>query len=97
MEATRNAKARATDNGRHGGEGVSTRSGAVAKEGLNTTDDIGRMMMAVIEDVVSGNMSDGTGNVVVNAAGKLMKSVELRMKYGSTVQPTESRKLYLTT
>lgn len=53
-------------------------------------------MMAIIEDVVSGNMSDGTGNVVVNAAGKLMKSVELRMKYGSTVQPTESKKLYLT-
>lgn len=39
-------------------------------------------MSAMMSDVISGQISAGTVNAACNAGGKLLKAVEMQMKYG---------------
>lgn len=40
------------------------------------------MMSALMSDLIEGNVSPQVGNATVNAGGKLLKVVELNLKYG---------------
>lgn len=46
------------------------------------------MMSALMSDIIEGAVSPQVGNATVNAGGKLLKVVELQLKYG---KPTESQ------
>lgn len=39
-------------------------------------------MSALMSDVIEGTLSPGVANAAVNAGGKLLKAVELQLKYG---------------
>ncbi len=39
-------------------------------------------MSAMMSDLVEGAISPSVGNAAVNAGGKLLKIVEMRLKYG---------------
>lgn len=42
------------------------------------------MMSALMSDLIEGNVTPQVGNATVNAGGKLLKVVELQLKYGRT-------------
>ena len=42
------------------------------------------MMSALMSDVIEGAITPQVANATVNAGGKLLKVVELTLKYGST-------------
>lgn len=42
------------------------------------------MMSALMSDLIEGNVTPQVGNATVNAGGKLLKIVELQLKYGKT-------------
>lgn len=99
MVATRNGQAGKSNShvAEHEGSRQSgaPRSLAIAQRGVKSTDDFEQLMSALMSDLIDGSINDGVGNAVVNAGGKLLKSVELRMKYGSTVANGSGRRLEL--
>lgn len=58
------------------------RSLAIAERGIRTGNDFADLMSAVMSDLISGRTSPVVGNAVCNAGGKLLKIVEMQMKYG---------------
>lgn len=40
------------------------------------------MMSALMSDIIDGSITPQVGNATVNAGGKLLKVVELQLKYG---------------
>lgn len=58
------------------------RSLAIAEQGIRTGSDLARLMSAMMSDLISGKLAPGIGNATCNAAGKLLKAVELQYKYG---------------
>ncbi len=50
------------------------------------------MMSALMSDLIEGNVTPQVGNATVNAGGKLLKVVELQLKYGSPEQGGQSSK-----
>ena len=44
-------------------------------------------MSALIGDLLEGTVDAGVGNAVVNAGGKMLKVVEMRLRYGGKSQP----------
>jgi hypothetical protein len=44
------------------------------------------MMSALMSDIIEGSVSPQVGNATVNAGSKLLKVVELQLKYG---KPTD--------
>lgn len=74
---------------------VANRSQAVVKEsadclkifadGIHTSKDFASGMSALMGDLVKGAMPPSVGNAVCNAGGKLLKVIELQMKYGKRV------------
>lgn len=57
---------------------------AIAQEGINDGSSFTRFMSALMTDLVDGSINAGVGNAAVNAGGKLLKCVEMQLKYGST-------------
>lgn len=47
-------------------------------------------------DIISQRITPQVGNAVCNAGGKLLKVVELQMRYGSAKEPNGERVLHLT-
>lgn len=43
-------------------------------------------MSALMSDAIEGTLGPGVVNATVNAGGKLLKAVELQMKYGVSVR-----------
>ena len=58
------------------------RSLAIASAGIKTGRDFSNMMSALMSDLIEGKITPGVGNATVNAGGKLLRMVELQMKYG---------------
>lgn len=54
------------------------------------------MMSALMTDVIAGTVSPGVCNAACNAGGKLIKIVELEIKYG-TRKSDDTKELLLTT
>ena len=57
------------------------RSAAIAGQGVSTGQDFAMLMSALMSDVIAGEISAGTCNAAVNAGGKLLKVVEMQMRY----------------
>lgn len=58
------------------------RSLSFAEKGIRTGGDFAGMMSALMSDTISGRISPQVTNATVNAGGKLLKVVELQLKYG---------------
>lgn len=39
-------------------------------------------MSAIMSDVIEGSLTPSTANAAVNAGGKMLKAIELQLKYG---------------
>lgn len=76
-------------------ERSSPRCREISDRGINTAADFTAFMSALVSDVISGTISAGIANAAVNAGGKMLKCVELTMKYG-TPGATGRRVLHLT-
>lgn len=53
-------------------------------------------MSALMTDLIEGNLTPAMGNATCNAGGKLLKVVELQLKYGTQSPKSNSRVLELT-
>jgi len=63
---------------------------AIATKGISTAADFANFMSALMSDLVEGRIAPSTANATCNASGKLLKAVEMQMKYGT---PTPSGKV----
>jgi hypothetical protein len=73
------------------GKAVATRAKVVHQvasngvfAGIRTSADLTRCMSQLIEDVAFGHRPSTEANAICNAAGKLLKIVEMRHKYGKS-------------
>jgi len=55
----------------------------IASKGVKTGGDFAAMMSALMSDLIDGRITPMVGNATCNAAGKLLKVVELQHKYGT--------------
>lgn len=58
------------------------RSLALVEQDITTAQQFARVMSAVLGDMVRGAMTPQVGNAVANVGGKLLRVVELQLKYG---------------
>jgi hypothetical protein len=59
-----------------------TRSLPIAENGIKTGPQFSALMSALMTDLLSGSVTPGIANATCNAGGKLLKMVELNLKYG---------------
>ena len=57
---------------------------SVAAKGIQTSQDFAQLMSCLMADVIEGNVSPGVANAACNAGGKLIKIVDMQIKYGTT-------------
>lgn len=67
----------------------------IFQRGIKTSRDFNNGMSALMTDVVSGAVSPGVANAACNAGGKLLKSVELQIKYGTAIPDSNQKQLKL--
>lgn len=72
------------------------RSLAIAENGIATGNDFARCMSSLMSDIIASRVTPQVGNAVCNAGGKLLKVVELQLRYGSAKEPNGERILHLT-
>ena len=72
------------------------RSLTIAKGEIKTGRQYANFMSALMTDLIEGKISPGIGNAACNAGGKLLKVVEMQMKYGSVGSGTGEKVLMLT-
>ena len=53
----------------------------IAQAGIKSSSDFTNLMSAMITDVLEGTVKAQTCNAVCNAAGKMLKMVEMSFKY----------------
>lgn len=68
----------------------------VTQGSISTGKDFARFMSALMVDAVAGRISAGTCNAACNAGGKLLKIVEMQLKYGTPKEPKRIRDINLT-
>jgi hypothetical protein len=56
----------------------------IAEQGITTAKQYAQMMSALMTDLIVGSITPQIGNAVCNAGGKMLKVVELQLKYGKT-------------
>ena len=59
------------------------RSLAIADRGIRTGDDFANLMSALMSDLIDGRVTPSIGNATCNAGGKLLKVVEMQLRYGT--------------
>src|SRR5262245_45842851 len=59
-----------------------SRSLKIARQGLTTGVETIKLLTATITDVLEETITTNQANVVVNAVGKVLKTVELQAKHG---------------
>lgn len=72
------------------------RSLAFAEAGVRTGSDFAGMMSALMSDTIAGRITPQVTNATVNAGGKLLKVVELQLKYGAPGVNGSRKELLLT-
>lgn len=72
------------------------RSLAIAEAGIGTGNDFARLMSNLMSDVIAARITPQVSNAVCNAGGKMLKVVEMQMRYGSAKEPNGERVLHLT-
>lgn len=60
------------------------RSLAVARRGIKTSVEFAEMMSSLMSDLIEERVTPQVGNATVNAGGKLLKMVEMQLKYGTS-------------
>lgn len=65
---------------------------AIAGSGIRTANQFAEFMSGLISDLIESKISPQVGNAAVNAGGKLLKAVEMQMKYGKPSQSDGSGK-----
>lgn len=87
MEQAEKLTKRAKKNGQEtGGDlvgGAVPLSAQLAMDGVKTDRDFAACMSAIMGDVARGTLSTERANAMVNAGGKLLKVVEMRLRYGT--------------
>lgn len=58
------------------------KSFAIASSGVHTASDFANLMSALMSDLIEGKLTPAVGNATCNAAGKLLKIVEMNQRYG---------------
>lgn len=48
-------------------------------------------MLALIPDILDGDVSIAAANATCNAAGKMLKMLELELRYGKEGQPKQAK------
>ena len=71
------------------------RSLAFAKKGVRTSGDFAGMMSALMSDVIEGAVSPNVANATCNAGGKLLKVIEMQIKFGTTLEGETGKQLKL--
>lgn len=56
----------------------------IADAGIQTGRDFALLMSALIGDIASGRINNGSANAICNAGGKLLRIVELQNRYGNS-------------
>jgi hypothetical protein len=59
---------------------------AISSAGIRTGSQFAGFMSALMSDLIDGRITANVGNAAVNAGGKLLKIVELQLKYGKKVE-----------
>jgi hypothetical protein len=57
----------------------------IAKKGIRSSWDFAEMMSTIMSDLIEESITPNVSNAVVNAGSKLLKVVELQVKYGASV------------
>lgn len=67
----------------------------IAERGINTGPEFASLMSAMMTDLIAGRLTPNIANATCNAAGKLLKVVEMQHKYGKSgsVMPENVLKL----
>lgn len=55
---------------------------AISERGIRTGAQFAAFMSAIMADVYAGRVSPGIATAAVNAGGKLLKVVDMQMRYG---------------
>jgi hypothetical protein len=67
---------------------------SIAQKGVRTANDFACLMSALISDIIEEKISPKVSNAMCNAAGKLLKVVDMQMRYGNK-EPDASKELVL--
>jgi hypothetical protein len=65
------------------------------ERGIANCGQLSKGMSLLMSDVLSERVSTTVANSVCNAAGKMLKSVEMQQRYGKTVAKTGEKELQL--
>jgi hypothetical protein len=66
----------------------------IAQKGIKTGSEFAAMMSAMMSDLIEGKITPNIANATCNAGGKLLKVVDMQMRYG-TDQDGGRKKLVL--
>jgi hypothetical protein len=75
---------------------ASPKSLPIAERGINTGPEFASLMSAMMTDLIAGRITPNIANATCNAAGKLLKVVEMQHKYGKTAAVAPENVLKLT-
>lgn len=67
----------------------------ILEDGISTGEDFCRAMGALMGDLASHRLKESVGNAICNAGGKMLKAVELNIKYGQSQEGTNLKNLRL--
>lgn len=56
----------------------------IAEQGIKTSGDFRDLMSAIMSDVIAGRLTPNMTNAACNAGGKMLKMVDLEMRYGTS-------------
>lgn len=60
---------------------------AITARGISTSRDFAQLMSALISDIAEQRIPAREANAICNAGGRLLKIVELQLKFGGKVPP----------
>jgi hypothetical protein len=69
------------------------RSLKLAEAGINTAQDFANVMATLMGDLVSNRIAPNVANAMCNAGGKLLKAVEMQLRYGTASQDVPGKKV----
>lgn len=78
-------------------EGVSKqpRSLEIGQRGVRSAEDFASLMSALMTDVLEGSVTPNVANTVCNAGARLLKVVEMQLKYSPNQLESRRGKLML--
>jgi hypothetical protein len=77
------------------GAGNVPRCLVISEKGIRTGSQFANFMSALMSDLIEGRVTPGVGNAAVNAGGKMLKVVEMQLKFGTASPNGCGRELQL--